>query len=166
MLLAVGCGGCSGDDNAFESGDASLHDGPSEDAFGLSSPPPAAASSSVEDESAETGGDDPFATVDGGSSENAGAFDSFSNQPVEVKEEEAAALKSDQHTTKMGADTRVQRWAASQRQRWLTCVCLSFSSVLRAVIIFFFGSGPLLPLYCHLSFPVTITAHSTLLLLW
>lgn len=60
-------------------------DAPLDDAFGLSSSP-------VDDESAPLETSDPFATVDGGSSENAGAFDSFSNQPVEVKEEEAAAL--------------------------------------------------------------------------
>lgn len=37
--------------------------------------------------------DDPFATVDGGSSANAGAFDSFGGgAELEVKEEEAAAL--------------------------------------------------------------------------
>lgn len=57
-----------------------------DDGFGLSSPP--AASGSTTEEAA-----DPFATVDGGSSENAGAFDSFSGHPVEVKEEEAAALQ-------------------------------------------------------------------------
>ena len=58
-----------------------------DDGFGLSSPPPAASGEDNLDS-------DPFATVDGGSTENAGAFDSFSNQQVEVKEEEAAALKS------------------------------------------------------------------------
>ena len=70
----------SGDDNAFE------HAAPADDSFGLSSPPAAATSSEEVD---------PFATVDGGSQENAGAFDSFSNQPAEVKEEEQAALQSD-----------------------------------------------------------------------
>lgn len=59
-----------------------------DDGFGLSSPPLASASGSTAEDTA-----DPFATVDGGSSENAGAFDSFSNHPVEVKEEEAAALQ-------------------------------------------------------------------------
>src|SRR5688572_1918417 len=59
------------------------HAAPADDDFGLSSAPQDAGETS-----------DPFATVDGGSSSNAGSFDSFSNQPPEVKEEEAAALKS------------------------------------------------------------------------
>lgn len=57
---------------------------------------PAEAEQAEEQEQAPQGGDeladDPFATVDGGSSSNAGAFDSFSGAEVEVKEEEAAAL--------------------------------------------------------------------------
>lgn len=65
--------------------------GPTDADFGVSSSP-------------ATDGDsehsDPFATVDGASSSNAGAYDSFSNQTPEVKEEEAAALKSVQ--TEMG----------------------------------------------------------------
>jgi len=80
------------DDNVFDDQPAPSHDAPAEeDAFGLSSPPPAAAASAEDEE----GGDadvDPFATVDGGSSANAGAFDSFSNNPPEAKEEQQEAL--------------------------------------------------------------------------
>lgn len=80
-------------DDAFgdvqEDRDAPVDD----DGFGLASPPAAAVSS---EQHADDDGEasDPFATVDGGSTENAGAFDSFTNQQPEVKEEEAAALKS------------------------------------------------------------------------
>jgi hypothetical protein len=83
------------DDAQNLSGDPAEGDLPSDDGFGLSSPPPASSEAS-----------DPFETVDGASSSNAGAFDSFSNQPVEVKEEEAEALKS-------GDDTRGNCWIAS-----------------------------------------------------
>jgi hypothetical protein len=85
---------CSTDDNAF--GDDSeqqqqqpQHEAPLDDDFGLSSPPPAGAAAS------SGGADvDPFATVDGGSTSNAGAFDSFTNNPAEAKEEQQEALAS------------------------------------------------------------------------
>lgn len=60
------------------------------DAFDAVSP--AAVDADAEASSPAALADDPFATVDGGSSANAGAFDSFSGAEVEVKEEEAAAL--------------------------------------------------------------------------
>jgi hypothetical protein len=94
LRLFLRSSSCSTDDNAF--GDDSeqqqqqpQHEAPLDDDFGLSSPPPAGAAAS------SGGADvDPFATVDGGSTSNAGAFDSFTNNPAEAKEEQQEALAS------------------------------------------------------------------------
>lgn len=100
----------------------------------------------MEDESAETGGDDPFATVDGGSSENAGAFDSFSNQPVEVKEEEAAALKSDQHIQMERGDEGAERAAP---HRWADVCPLFFLVCAACCCNFFFVPCFFCTVACH-----------------
>lgn len=95
------------DPNAFDLDDGGVsHDAPLEDDFGLSSPPQQQ-SDEIEGGEEEQLDEDPFATVDGASSANAGAFDSFSNQPVEVKAEEAEALKSEEETNRGGLERAV-----------------------------------------------------------